>query len=52
MNTNDLAVLFGALGVGGELMPADMVLGGLAIAILLGGIWMLAGGVSSMDKRD
>jgi len=32
--------------------PLDWVLGGLAIAILLGGLVMLLSGVSAMNKKD
>ena len=30
----------------------DWVLGGIAIAILLGGLWMLAGGIREMNKEE
>lgn len=35
-----------------ELLLGDWVLGGLALLIALGGLWMLAGGVSSMGDRQ
>ena len=30
----------------------DYVLGAIAIAIVLGGLWMLAGGIREMNKED
>ena len=30
----------------------DYVLGGIAIAIVLGGLWMLASGIREMNKED
>ncbi len=32
--------------------PLDWVLGGLAIAILIGGLVMLLSGVSAMNKKE
>lgn len=30
----------------------DWILGGLALSILLGGLWMLLGGVREMGKKE